>query len=101
MEDNTSQEVHHHHYHRPQKDPSIAILLEILPGIFIQTFGIGNIYAGNVALGIILMLSYWVLAVINFFLIFILIGFVTYPMTWIIYMVVSTILANQAAKKST
>ena len=32
-------------------DPGIAALLEVLGGMFAQTFGIGHIYAGNVTAG--------------------------------------------------
>lgn len=90
--------VVHHHQSAPP-DPGIAVVLEVLPGILIQTFGIGNIYAGNVGVGIALMVSYWVLAVLNFFLCFLLIGFVTWPLTWIAFMILSPVLANEAAKR--
>lgn len=78
--------------------PGIAIILEILPGIMLQTFGIGNIYAGNVAGGIFMMVGYWVSCAINFLLCFILIGFVTWPLTWIAFMIFAPMTANSAAK---
>ena len=92
--------VHHVHYYRPAKDPGIAVLLEILPGFFAQTFGIGNMYAGNVAGGILMMIGYWVLQLINFFLCFVIIGFATLPLTWIAFLIFCPITANSRAHRS-
>ena len=75
------------------------MLLEILPGIFLQTFGIGNIYAGNTWSGICMMLSYWLLSFLNFLLCFVVVGFVTWPLTWIAYAIFCPILANGGAKR--
>jgi hypothetical protein len=41
---------------RPLKDRSIALILEILPGLF-GIFGIGWIYAGNTTAGVIWLIS--------------------------------------------
>lgn len=84
----------------PPKDPGIALILELVPGMFLQTFGIGNLYAGNIGWGIALMLGYWIAATVNFVLCFILIGFVTWPLTWLAFAVVSCMLAAQKAKDS-
>ncbi|MEM6822882.1 MAG: hypothetical protein AAF558_13195 [Verrucomicrobiota bacterium] len=92
--------VVHHYHHVSNASPGIAMLLEVLPGIFFQTFGIGNIYAGNVGLGLILMFSYWVLAAVNFVLLFVLIGFVSWPLTFVFYLIFSAISAQSAAQKS-
>lgn len=89
------QHVVHHHV-MPVKSPGAAVMLELLPGLC-QIFGIGNIYAGNVAAGILLMLGYWVSCVVNFFLCAVFIGFITGPLTWIAFMVVSSIMANKSA----
>lgn len=89
------QHVVHHHVMQV-KSPAAAVMLELVPGLS-QIFGIGNIYAGNVAAGILLMLGYWVSCVVNFFLCVFMIGFVTWPLTWIAFMVVSSIMANKAA----
>lgn len=86
-------------YQRPPPDPGIAAVLEVLPGILIQTFGIGNLYAGNVAAGILLMLGYWAATAVNFFLCFLAIGFLTWPLTWILFMIIAPIMANNAAKR--
>ena len=93
-------EVHHYHQGvKPAPDPGIAAILEILPGMMLQTFGIGNIYAGNVAGGILMMVGYWVTCVLNFLLLFVLVGFVTWPLTWIAFMILCPVCANEAAKK--
>ena len=80
------------------KNPGIAVLLELLPGFLCQTFGIGTIYAGNVGLGVGFMIGYWVLTAINFCLCFVLVGFVTWPLTWIAAMVITGIVASNTAK---
>ncbi len=74
------QQVHHHHHHSGP-EPGIAVILEILPGLKMQTFGIGNMYAGNVAAGLFMMVGYWVLMVINFLLCLVVVGFITWPLT--------------------
>lgn len=80
-------------------DNGIAALLEILPGVFLQTFGIGHIYAGNVGRGLILMFGYWILSFINYLLCFVLVGFVTWPLTFLAFAIFSTIAASNAAKR--
>ena len=82
------------------KSSGVATLLEILPGTFMATFGIGNLYAGNIATGITLMLTYWVFFVINIFLLFFFIGFLTLPATYVIYLVISIVNAQKAADRS-
>jgi hypothetical protein len=82
------------------KDTTLAVLLELGAGGMFQTFGIGNIYAGSIGIGIALMLSYWVLQFINALLTMLLVGFVTLPLTWLIYMIVAPLLAANAAKKT-
>lgn len=82
-----------------QKSPSTAVLLEVLPGIFCSTFGIGCIYAGNVGTGVALMVSYWVLTVVNIFLCVFLIGLITWPLTWALYMVLGCITASNSVQR--
>jgi len=43
---------------RVPKDVGIALILELVPGMFLQTFGIGNLYAGNIGWGLALMIGY-------------------------------------------
>ncbi|WP_200267469.1 hypothetical protein [Luteolibacter pohnpeiensis] len=88
-----------HHFYPAGPEPGFAMLLELIPGLFLQTFGIGVIYAGSLLTGISLMLAYWLLAAINFMLCFVAIGFVTWPLTWIGFMIFCPIIASHAAKK--
>jgi len=81
----------HHHYH-PQKEGNIAVLLEIIPGLF-GIFGIGHIYTGRVGIGLLFMFGFWIVSGINFFLSFILIGIITGPLCWIGTLVISPIIA--------
>ena len=46
---------HVHHHYVPAKSSGTAAILELVPGIFIQTFGIGHLYAGNVGTGLLLI----------------------------------------------
>ena len=80
------------------KNPGLAVALELLGGFFFQTFGIGHLYAGNIGLGLGLMFGYWVLMAINILLCAVLVGFVTWPLTWLAFMIISSITANNAAK---
>jgi hypothetical protein len=48
--------------------PGLAVLFELLGGTFLQTFGIGHFYAGNVGVGLGFTFGCWVLTAINFFL---------------------------------
>jgi TM2 domain-containing membrane protein YozV len=96
------QHVQHvvHHYRTPPKTPVAAVLLEVLPGLFLQTFGIGHLYAGNVGVGLLFMFGYWFVQFINILLCFVLIGFITLPLCYILALVISPILANNAAERA-
>lgn len=85
---------------RVPKDTGIALILELVPGMFLQTFGIGNLYAGNIGWGIALMFGYWIAATVNFLLLFVLIGFVTWPLTWCAFAAAACWLAAQKAKST-
>lgn len=87
-------------YVRTAKDPGIALILEILPGAFLNTFGIGNLYAGNLGWGLALMIGYWISSVVNFLLLFVLIGFVTWPLTWCAFAAVACWMAAQKAQET-
>ena len=89
-----------HHYQQPPKSAGAAVLLEILPGFFFQTFGIGHMYAGNVAAGLLFMFGYWFLTFINFLLCFVLIGFITWPLCFLGAMILSPVLAANAANNN-
>lgn len=45
---------------KQDRDPAVALLLEVIGGFF-GLLGIGWIYAGRPASGIVLLLSYWLL----------------------------------------
>jgi TM2 domain-containing membrane protein YozV len=86
-----------HYYQQPPKSSGAAVLLEVLPGFFFQTFGIGHIYAGNVGVGLLFMFGYWFIQFINLLLCLVLIGFFTLPLCWLAAMIISPILAANAA----
>lgn len=45
-------------YARPVRDPTIAFILEVLPGLF-GILGIGHMYAGNIPRGLILLVVWF------------------------------------------
>lgn len=87
-----------HHYYHPHKSGGTAALLEVLPGFFFQTFGIGHMYAGNVGTGLLFMFGYWGLLFVNVLLMFVFIGFITAPLCWILAMIVSPLTAANSCK---
>ena len=96
------QHVQHvvHHYRTPPKSSATAVLLEVLPGFFFQTFGIGHLYAGNVGTGLLFMFGYWFVQFINILLCFVLIGFITGPLCFILALIISPLLASNAAARA-
>ena len=96
------QQVQHvvHHYRQPPKSTGTAVLLELLPGFFFQTFGIGHLYAGNVGAGLLFMFGYWFVQFVNILLCFVLIGFITLPLCFILAMVIAPIVASNAAQRA-
>ncbi len=74
------------------KSPVAAVLLEVLPGV-VQVFGLGSIYAGNVKGGLMLMISYWVASLVNLVLMAFGIGFISYPLTWLTFMIIGPLAA--------
>ena len=89
-----------HHHQTPPKTPVVAVLLEVLPGLFLQTFGIGHMYAGNIGVGLLFMFGYWFVQFINILLCFVLIGFITLPLCYILALIISPLLASQAAERA-
>lgn len=79
-------------------DPAVAALLELLPGLIVYTFGIGHIYAGRLALGLTIMVGGWLILFVNFGLIFLLVGFCTFPIAFILLAVFCTISAYRSAQ---
>jgi TM2 domain-containing membrane protein YozV len=86
--------------YQPEKNAGVAVLLEVLPGFFLQTFGIGHLYAGNIALGLFFMFGYWAVTFINILLCFVFIGFFTWPLCWIFMMIMSPILASTSVNSA-
>jgi len=82
------------------KDPGIALVLELLPGIVCQVFGLGSIYAGRVGQGLVVMIGYWIAQLVNVLLTFVLIGFLTAFATFVVTAVVASLLAWNAARDS-
>lgn len=82
------------------KSSGLAVALELLGGFFLQTFGVGHLYAGNVGVGLGLMFGYWALTAINVVLCFVFVGFITWPLTWLAFMIISAITANNAANRA-
>ncbi|MDR7275960.1 hypothetical protein [Catenuloplanes atrovinosus] len=80
---------------RPLKSTGAAVMLELFLGLF-GLFGVGALYAGRTGLGLTLMISYWLLFWINVALVFVLVGFVTGPLTWLVYMIMAPVLAARA-----
>lgn len=65
-----------------------AVALEVAPGTFFGTFGIGHLYAGKVSTGAALMISYWILQAVNFALTgFFGLGVLTGALTWLGFVV--------------
>lgn len=89
-----------HYYQPPPRSAGTAVLLEILPGFFFQTFGIGHIYAGNVAVGLLFMFGYWFVTFINFLLLFVLIGFITWPVCFLATLIISSMTASNAVSRA-
>ncbi len=87
------------HYMSLKKSSGTAIAIELLAGSFLAIFGLGNFYAGNPLAGVLLLISYWVIQGINILLMFVIIGFFTFPLVWLIYMVVASLLAHGAVEK--
>ena len=87
------------HYYQSSPSPGTAIVLEILLGMFVQTFGVGNLYAGNTAGGLLMMFGYWGIQVINFILCFLIIGIFLLPLTWLAFMIFCPIIASSSAKR--
>jgi TM2 domain-containing membrane protein YozV len=70
-----------------RNESMVAVGLEVGPGMFLQTFGIGHMYAGRVGQGVAIMLAYWVLQAVNIALMSVMVGFVTYPLTLLAFLV--------------
>jgi hypothetical protein len=82
------------------KNSGVAVALELLPGFFLQTFGIGHMYAGNLGIGLAFMFGYWALCFVNALLCIVVIGFITWPICFVAVAIISPILASGAVNKA-
>lgn len=78
-----------------EKSSAVAVLLEVLPGLFFQTFGIGHLYAGNVGAGLGFLFGYWAILAVNVGLMFCFVGFFSWPICWLLFLILSPMLAAQ------
>jgi len=81
-------------YMLTRKNPGTAVLIEVV-GILFSFPGLGSVYGGNM-LGLLLTFTYLPLQVLNFFLVFLFIGMVTMPLTFVAYLVIGIVMANSS-----
>jgi hypothetical protein len=67
-----------------------AVVVEIILG-FLGIFGVGHFMNGNVGNGLLFMFGYWFLFAINLALLLVAIGFITLPLTWLCFIIISPI----------
>jgi len=82
-----------------KKSAVVPVILELVGGFFFQVFGVGNLVAGNVGVGLALMFGYWAIQGVNILLMFVLIGFVTAPLTFVIFLIAAPLLAHTSVQK--
>lgn len=84
-----------------------AAVLEVVFGLFFQTFGIGHMYAGHIATGFLVMFGYWgfllLMAALTFLLgclsfILVPLALVICPVVWFGMLILSPIIAAHSAK---
>lgn len=80
-------------------EPGTAALLEVLGGLFLHTYGIGWIYAGEVGKGLIIMFGWWIVAGINAILLALVIGIFTWPLCWLAMVIISPIMVSNHCKR--
>jgi hypothetical protein len=83
---------------RPHKSPGTAAALEVLFGLLLGTFGVGHIYADNLAVGLVVMFGWWFILFVNILLCMVFIGFITLPMCWLAIMIISPIMAANSCR---
>lgn len=92
----------------PRSSPVVAVLLELVLGAF-QIFGVGHLYGGRIGVALLFMFGYWFLQGANVVVIGLFGGVVTLgigtvfsmflaPVLWLVFMVVSAIVAGTNAK---
>jgi hypothetical protein len=84
-------------YGQPAKDPNVGLLLELLG--FLGFLGIGWIWAGETAIGIALLVGWFVFLTVEVILIFVLIGLCLTPLNLIVPIASGIILMNRLKAK--
>ena len=79
------------------KDPTTGLLIELIPGFF-GFMGVGWLWAGETAIGIALLLGFWVFLAVEIALMFVLIGFCLLPVN-LIAPIASAILLQRRLKE--
>lgn len=80
-------------YGQPAKDPTVGLLLELIG--FLGFLGIGWIWAGETAVGIALLVGWFVFLGVEFLLFFVAIGFCLTPLNLIVPIASGIILMNR------
>jgi len=66
-----------------EKSARIAVALEVVPGLLLQTFGLGHLYAGNWELCVFFVVGYWVILAANLALVPAPFVYATLPLCWV------------------
>ena len=78
---------------QPPKDPNVGLLLELIGFLGFQ--GIGWLWAGETAIGLGLLIGWFVFLAVEVVLMFVLIGFCLLPLNLIVPIVSGVILMNR------
>jgi hypothetical protein len=95
--------VHVHEHRMPARSGGTAAVLEVVFGLFFQTFGVGHMFAGHVGTGLFVMFGWWGFLFVNVALAFLTCGFWGYlaliivPACWFMLMILSPLLASSSA----
>jgi hypothetical protein len=83
------------HVHVSSRSGGTAAVLEVIFGLFLGTFGIGHIYAGNVGTGLFLMFGWWFFVAVAVCAGFLTLGLGWFiiPACWFLMLVLSPIVA--------
>lgn len=77
-------------YPLDRQQSMVAVALEAIPGGLFGIFGVGHLYAGRVGAGVGIMVSYWLLQMLNVMLMSVFIGYITAPLTHLAFLLFST-----------
>lgn len=77
----------------PPKDPSMGMILELIG--FFGFLGIGWIWAGETAIGLALLIGWWIFLTVEVLLMFVVIGFCLTPLNLAVPIISGVILMNR------